>query len=77
MNCAWEGLVMSHAAQCRQALVKMVQAPALIIEQGIGAAPEMLLSTVGPSFFDALNSAGLSSAKGANTLYVKFPVFKA
>lgn len=68
---------MSHAALCRQAMVKMVQTPALIIEQKTGTAPEMLLSTVGPRFFDALNSAGLPSAKEANTPYVKFPVFKA
>lgn len=58
-------------------MVKMVQELALIIEQSAGTAPEMLLSADGPSFFDALNSAGLPSAKGANTPHVKFSVFKA
>ena len=58
-------------------MVKMVQEPALIIEQRARTAPEMHLSAVGPSFFDALKSAGLPSAKRANTPYVKFPVFKA
>lgn len=58
-------------------MVKMVQEPALIIEQRSGTAPEMLLSIIGPCFFNALNSAGLPSAKGANIPYVKFPVFRA
>lgn len=55
----------------------MVQEPALIIKQRARTAPERLLSAVSPRFFDALNSAGLPSAKGANTSDVKFPVFKA
>jgi len=40
------------------------------------AAPGTFLNTVGPSLFDALNSAGLLSAKGANAPYVKFPVLR-
>lgn len=55
----------------------MVQKPALIIKQRTRSAPERLLSTVSPRFFDALNSAGLPSIKGANTSDVKFPIFKA
>lgn len=58
-------------------MVKMVQEPALIIEQRTETAPEMLLRIIGHCFFNALNSAGLPSPKGANTPYVKFPVFKA
>lgn len=65
------------APLCRQVRVKMVQKPALIIKQRTRSAPERLLSTVSPRFFDALNSAGLPSVKGANTSDVKFPVFKA
>lgn len=76
MTCTQEGLGTSLAALGRQVMVKMVQEPALIIEQRSRTAPETLLSTVGPSSFDALNSAGLLSAKGANAPYVKFPVLR-
>lgn len=62
---------------CGQVRVKMVQEAALIIKLRTRTAPEMLLSTVSLRFFDALNSAGLPSAKGANTSDVKFTVFKA
>lgn len=75
-TCTREGLGTSLTALGRQVMVKMVQEPALIIEQRSRTAPEMLLSTVGPSSFDALNSAGLLSAKGANAPYVKFPVLR-
>lgn len=76
-NSAWEKLVTLLAPLCGQVRVRMVQEPALIIKQRTGTAPERLLSTVSPCSFDALNSAGLPSAKGANTSDVKFPVFKA
>lgn len=61
---------------CCPGQVGVVQGLALVIEQRTRAAPGTLLNTVGPSLFDALNSAGLLSAKGANAPYVTFPVLR-